>query len=143
MEKRAPPAKAGLPVWSLREPWTETANAHTAELLKEAKSAISGAGPSTGPMLRSCLPTLSTPEHATWHRDRKTQACPGFPVVPATAGHLRQPGSASASPSPSARSQHGRASGTGRPAPVIRCAKQQRDHNHHNLTRQHLSTTLN
>lgn len=34
--------------------------------LKEAKSAISGAGPSTGPMLRSCSPALVTQEHAAW-----------------------------------------------------------------------------
>ena len=35
-------------------------------LLKEAKSAISGAGPSTGPMLRSCSPALVAQEHAAW-----------------------------------------------------------------------------
>jgi hypothetical protein len=35
-------------------------------LLKEAKSAISGAGPSTGPMLRSATPALVTQEHAAW-----------------------------------------------------------------------------
>jgi hypothetical protein len=34
--------------------------------LKEAKSAISGAGPSTGPMLRSCSPALVAQEHAAW-----------------------------------------------------------------------------
>jgi hypothetical protein len=34
--------------------------------LKEAKSAISGAGPSTGPMLRSQSPALITQEHAAW-----------------------------------------------------------------------------
>jgi len=34
--------------------------------LKEAKSAISGAGPSTGPMLRSASPALVTQEHAAW-----------------------------------------------------------------------------
>jgi hypothetical protein len=34
--------------------------------LKEAKSAISGAGPSTGPMLRSCSPALVRQEHAAW-----------------------------------------------------------------------------
>ncbi len=34
--------------------------------LKEAKSAISGAGPSTGPMLRSASPALITQEHAAW-----------------------------------------------------------------------------
>jgi len=34
--------------------------------LKEAKSAISGAGPSTGPMLRSCSPVLIAQEHAAW-----------------------------------------------------------------------------
>ena len=34
--------------------------------LKEAKSAISGAGPSTGPMLRSASPALVPPEHAAW-----------------------------------------------------------------------------
>jgi hypothetical protein len=35
-------------------------------LLKEAKSAISGAGPSTGPMLRSASPALAAQEHAAW-----------------------------------------------------------------------------
>jgi hypothetical protein len=35
-------------------------------LLKEAKSAISGAGPSTGPMLRSASPALIRQEHAAW-----------------------------------------------------------------------------
>ena len=34
--------------------------------LKEAKSAISGAGPSAGPMLRSQSPALVTQEHAAW-----------------------------------------------------------------------------
>ena len=34
--------------------------------LKEAKSAISGAGPSTGPMLRSGSPALVAQEHAAW-----------------------------------------------------------------------------
>jgi hypothetical protein len=34
--------------------------------LKEAKSAISGAGPSTGPMLRSQSPDLVRQEHAAW-----------------------------------------------------------------------------
>lgn len=34
--------------------------------LKEAKSAITGAGPSTGPMLRSCSPALVAQEHAAW-----------------------------------------------------------------------------
>jgi hypothetical protein len=34
--------------------------------LKEAKSAISGAGPSTGPMLRSQSPALIAREHAAW-----------------------------------------------------------------------------
>jgi hypothetical protein len=34
--------------------------------LKEAKSAISGAGPSTGAMLRSCSPPLVAQEHAAW-----------------------------------------------------------------------------
>jgi hypothetical protein len=35
-------------------------------LLKEAKSAITGAGPSTGPMLRSQSPALVAQEHAAW-----------------------------------------------------------------------------
>jgi hypothetical protein len=35
-------------------------------LLKEAKSAISGAGPSTGPILRSQSPALVAQEHAAW-----------------------------------------------------------------------------
>ncbi len=34
--------------------------------LKEAKSAITGAGPSTGPMLRSGSPALVAQEHAAW-----------------------------------------------------------------------------
>lgn len=34
--------------------------------MKEAKSAISGAGPSTGPMLRSASPALIAQEHAAW-----------------------------------------------------------------------------
>jgi hypothetical protein len=34
--------------------------------LKEAKSAISGAGPSTGPMFRSAAPALIAQEHAAW-----------------------------------------------------------------------------
>ena len=34
--------------------------------LKEAKSAISGAGPSTGPILRSQSPALVAQEHAAW-----------------------------------------------------------------------------
>ena len=34
--------------------------------LKEAKSAISGAGPSTGPMFRSASPALIAQEHAAW-----------------------------------------------------------------------------
>jgi hypothetical protein len=34
--------------------------------LKEAKSAVSGAGPSTGPMLRSQSPALVRQEHAAW-----------------------------------------------------------------------------
>jgi len=34
--------------------------------LKEAKSAINGAGPSTGPMLRSASPVLAAQEHAAW-----------------------------------------------------------------------------
>jgi hypothetical protein len=34
--------------------------------LKEAKSAITGAGPSTGPMLRSHSPALAAQEHAAW-----------------------------------------------------------------------------
>ena len=34
--------------------------------LKEAKSAISGAGPSTGPILRSQSPALIRQEHAAW-----------------------------------------------------------------------------
>jgi len=34
--------------------------------LREGKSAISGAGPSTGPMLRSASPALIHQEHAAW-----------------------------------------------------------------------------
>jgi hypothetical protein len=45
--------------YSWRWPGSETA-------LKEAKSAISGAGPSTGPMFRSGTPALIRQEHAAW-----------------------------------------------------------------------------
>ena len=34
--------------------------------LKEAKSAITGAGPSAGPIFRSAAPELITQEHAAW-----------------------------------------------------------------------------
>src|SRR5258708_6651077 len=48
---------AGAYAW--RWPGSETA-------LKEAKSAITGAGPSAGPIFRSKSPALVTAEHAAW-----------------------------------------------------------------------------
>jgi hypothetical protein len=50
---------AGLHRWRWRWDGSETA-------LREAKSAISGAGPSTGPMLRSKTPALVRQELAAW-----------------------------------------------------------------------------
>ena len=35
-------------------------------MIKEAKSAITGAGPSTGPIFRSATPELIAQEHAAW-----------------------------------------------------------------------------
>jgi hypothetical protein len=65
-------------------------------LLKEAKSAISGAGPSTGPILRSGSPALVAQEHAAWviavelaraatrtRRGRRRPGPPGPPRRPA------------------------------------------------------------
>ena len=78
--------------------------------LKEAKSAISGAGPSTGPMLRSGSPSLVAQEHAAWviavelaraTRPRRRGCChPGPPGTPRRAAgapppdlvHRRPPG---------------------------------------------------
>jgi len=55
----AHPAQALAAVYHWRWIGSETT-------LKEAKSAITGAGPSTGPMLRSQSPALVTQEHAAW-----------------------------------------------------------------------------
>ena len=58
-DHQAYPAQALARAYHWRWIGSETA-------LKEAKSAISGAGPSTGPMLRSCSPALIAQEHAAW-----------------------------------------------------------------------------
>jgi hypothetical protein len=58
-DHRAYPAEALASAYHWRWIGSETC-------LKEAKSAISGAGPSTGPMLRSCSPALVAQEHAAW-----------------------------------------------------------------------------
>jgi hypothetical protein len=58
-DHQAYPAKALASAYHWRWIGSETC-------LKEAKSAISGAGPSTGPMLRSCSPALVAQEHAAW-----------------------------------------------------------------------------
>ena len=58
--------------------------------LKEAKSAISGAGPSTGPMLRSASPALVSQEHAAWvtavELARATARAAAAAAVPARRG---------------------------------------------------------
>ncbi len=58
--------------------------------LKEAKSAISGAGPSTGPILRSQSPTLVRQEHAAWvtavELARATARAAAMIAVPARRG---------------------------------------------------------
>jgi hypothetical protein len=64
--------------------------------LKEAKSAISGAGPSTGPMLRSQSPALVAQEHAAWltavELARATARAAAAVAVPARRGrHAGQP----------------------------------------------------
>ena len=64
--------------------------------LKEAKSAISGAGPSTGPMLRSQSPALAAQEHAAWviavELARATARAAAAIAVPAGKGkHAGQP----------------------------------------------------
>jgi hypothetical protein len=59
--------------------------------LKEAKSAISGAGPSTGPMLRSQSPDLVAQEHAAWvtavELARATARAAAAVAIPARRGH--------------------------------------------------------
>ena len=64
--------------------------------LKEAKSAIAGAGPSTGPMLRSQSPALIAQEHAAWvvatELARATARAAAAIAVPARTGrHAGQP----------------------------------------------------
>ncbi|MGH3399227.1 MAG: hypothetical protein ACRDPO_31530 [Streptosporangiaceae bacterium] len=63
--------------------------------LKEAKSAISGAGPSTGAMLRSQSPALITQEHAAWvtavELARATARAAAAAAVPARRGQARRP----------------------------------------------------
>jgi hypothetical protein len=58
--------------------------------LKEAKSAIAGAGPSTGPMLRSQSPALIAQEHAAWVTSvelaRATSRAAAAVAVPARKG---------------------------------------------------------
>ncbi len=58
-DHQAHPAQALARVYHWRWIGSETT-------LKEAKSAITGAGPSTGPMLRSQSPALVAQEHAAW-----------------------------------------------------------------------------
>jgi hypothetical protein len=58
-DHQAYPARALAAAYHWRWIGSETA-------LKEAKSAITGAGPSTGPMLRSHSPALVAQEHAAW-----------------------------------------------------------------------------
>jgi hypothetical protein len=59
--------------------------------LKEAKSAITGAGPSTGPMLRSQSPALVRQEHAAWvtavELARATARAAAAVAIPARKGH--------------------------------------------------------
>jgi hypothetical protein len=59
--------------------------------LKEAKSAITGAGPSTGPMLRSQSPALVAQEHAAWvtavELARATARAAAAVAIPARKGH--------------------------------------------------------
>ncbi len=59
--------------------------------LKEAKSAITGAGPSTGPMLRSASPALVRQEHAAWvtavELARALARAAATVAVPARRGH--------------------------------------------------------
>ena len=58
--------------------------------LKEAKSTLNGAGPSTGPMLRSESPTLINQEHAAWvtavELTRATARAAATLATPATKG---------------------------------------------------------
>jgi hypothetical protein len=59
--------------------------------LKEVKSAITGAGPSTGPMLRSASPALVRQEHAAWvtavELARALARAAAAVAVPARRGH--------------------------------------------------------
>ena len=63
--------------------------------LKEAKSAISGAGPSTGAMLRSRSPALVDQEHAAWviatELARATARAAAAGAVPAGTGRRAWP----------------------------------------------------
>ena len=54
--------------------------------MKEAKSAISGAGPSTGPMLRSASPALIAQEHAAWVTATELARAAAAIAVPARKG---------------------------------------------------------
>ena len=66
--------------------------------LKEAKSAISGVGPSTGAMLRSASPALVAQEHAAWvtatELARATARAAAAIAVPAPQGTTPRPASA-------------------------------------------------
>src|SRR5260370_21779400 len=53
------PASQLAAAYAWRWPGSETS-------LKEAKSAITGAGPSAGPIFRSASPALIAQEHAAW-----------------------------------------------------------------------------
>ncbi len=55
-------------------------------LLKEAKSAITGAGPSTGPVLRSQSPALVAQEHAAWVTAVELARAAAAVAVPARRG---------------------------------------------------------
>ena len=59
LDHAAHPAGQLAAAYAWRWPGSETS-------LKEAKSAISGAGPSAGPIFRSQSPALITQEHAAW-----------------------------------------------------------------------------
>ena len=73
---------AGAYAWR----WTGSETA-----LKEAKSAIAGAGPSAGPILRSGTPALITQEHAAWicgtERVRALARAAARQAAPARKGH--------------------------------------------------------
>ena len=79
-------------------------------VLKEAKSAITGAGPSTGPIFRSATPELIAAEHAAWICGTEPSA--PWPAPP----HATPPPPAEAA-SPGARSSPARSPSPPRAAP--------------------------